>query len=628
MHTETAGNATTEPPALTQEPKKTLPVQCHGCGALSQTTVPDEAGYYDVSRKAVKQYLGLEVKEERIRGGSTDDIVKQALQSVDVEALAKQGINLKALLPERAPRPDLERAADKTPLCERCHNLIHHSTGNSIYHPSIESLQDTIEESPYKHNHVYHVLDAADFPMSLLPRLHALLDITLRTQNRRSKTVKYQHGRHTEMSFIISRSDLLAPNKEQVDSLMPYIKETLREALGRVGGRVRLGNVHCVSAKRAWWTKELKESIWKRGGAGWMVGKANVGKSQLFEAVFPKGRMDAPPPKHKISVNVFPKPQKYRTLEEAIAADESNEDFEDPNPLLPGRTTQPTEEFSPSPPQPETQFPSMPVVSSSQAPPPRPSASPSATAAANSSTSRASPAPTLNSTCSRPPPSLIMKSRVLPNNKSSNQANPFSSAVSSASPPRNVAPDEELIFLTYPFTPITPHLTATDKAVAVQTQAEDAPGVENIALPGTGATVKHAGAFQVRYDVTKARTGPLTRKEAVGLKVDRLPYRVQTPKVEEQLQTLDLREEPVNAMGNGRDEEMVSLAEAEAKWPVIDVYSPEGKFVGYRRPMNAWMLNKPKGDMKSRPRKSMKGAKKLEKSMRRERESRFRADRD
>ena len=52
------------------------------------------------------------------------------------------------------------------------------------------------------------------------------------------------------MSFIITRSDLLAPKKEQVDSLMPYIVEVLRDALGGTGENVRLGNVRCVSAKR------------------------------------------------------------------------------------------------------------------------------------------------------------------------------------------------------------------------------------------------------------------------------------------------------------------------------------------------------------------------------------------
>jgi hypothetical protein len=256
-------------------------------------------------------------------------------------------------------------------------------------------------------------------------------------------------------------------------------------------------------------------------------------------------------------------------------------------------------------------------------------------------------------------PDLIMKSRILPEQQVLRPGQSLLLGGFIRLTPRNVAPDEELVFLAYAFTPIAPHLTATDKAVAVQTQAEDAPNVENIAVPGTGAKIKHAGAFQVRYDVTKARTGPITSKVAVGLKVERLPYRVlgidiliegcgwvevavqvRTRQLfphpqdsrgngergegggfgslEQQLQSLDLRPEPVNVeKKKGGERE----GEVEPRWPVIDVYSPEGKFIGYRPPMNAWVLNKPKKETKSRPRKSMKGVKKMEKAMRRAKEA-------
>ncbi|EAQ83924.1 hypothetical protein CHGG_10328 [Chaetomium globosum CBS 148.51] len=550
LHTETVASVNVEPLALNNQPTKTLPLQCHGCGALSQTTVPDEAGYYDVSRKAVKRYLGLMQETDEEKPQETDQIVQQALQSVDVEALERQGINLKALLPEREPVVKAAPAVEKPPLCDRCHTLIHHASGNSIYHPSIESLRDTIDESPYKHNHVYHVLDAADFPMSLLSKLHGLLDVTLRTQNRRSKSVKYQHGRRIEMSFIISRSDLLAPQKAQVDSLMPYLKETLREALGRVGGRVRLGNVHCVSAKRGWWTKDLKEEIWKRGGT----------TASPIRVPFGSGRGE-----------LIDLPGLARSdLEYHITPSQRS--------------------------------------------------------------------------------SLIMKARVLPEQQVLKPGQSLLLGGFLRLTPRNTAAagDDELVFLAYAFTPLDAHTTATDKAVAVQTQAPDAPHVENIALPGTGAKIRHAGAFQLRYDVTKARTGPLTRKEAVGLKVDQLPYRVlgldilvegcgwvevvvqvRTRQLfpsggdggwgDGNMQTLDLRPEPVNVeKRRSREEEERGV---EARWPVIDVYSPEGAFIGYRSPMNAWMLNKPKRDTRARPRKSMKGAKKREKRERRAREA-------
>lgn len=204
-----------------------------------------------------------------------------------------------------------------------------------------------------------------------------------------------------------------------------------------------------------------------------------------------------------------------------------------------------------------------------------------------------------------------------------------------------------LVFLTYAFTPIVAHVTATDKAIAIQEQKEDAPIVENIALPGTGDKIKHAGSFKLAYDVTKRRAGPLTRRDAVGLNVDRLPFRVLSidlliegcgwVEIVAQVRTRQLFSKPAPRpqlapqnpdrlesleFSDFFDEDPVPPAEEKAdepNWPVVDVYSPEGRLIGSRPPMNGWLLNKPLiQDTKSRPRKSMKGAKKNEKRARRQ----------
>lgn len=59
---------------------------------------------------------------------------------------------------------------------------------------------------------------------------------------------------------------------------------------------------------------------------------------------------------------------------------------------------------------------------------------------------------------------------------------------------------------------------------------------------------------------------------------------------------------------------------AFAKWPTVEVHTPEGRFVDYRMPIHGWLNNKPlvkAVHKRSRPRKSMKGAKKQEKAGRR-----------
>ncbi|KAI0376157.1 hypothetical protein F5Y04DRAFT_267069 [Hypomontagnella monticulosa] len=657
IEAEAPSEAPLQPDAIAPEPfsLKGLPKQCRGCGALSQTAFPNQPGYFDVGRKAVRSYLRPENTD---RSRHEDKIYEDALKHFDHEELAKKGVDVDALALSMVPSETRQRPPPKVPLCDRCHFLLHNHTGQSIYHPSIESIRDTILESPYKYNHVYHVLDAADFPMSLLPQLSQFLDtMPLRTKNRRSRAGKFYGDQKTELSFVITRCDLLAPTKPQVDSLYPYLQEVLRDALGRTGRNVRLGNLIAVSAKRSWWTKELKEDIWKRAGAGWMVGKANVGKSQLFEAVFPKGRMDLTPSKHQITVDMHAK-----TSNESTSSTEDSETQPEPvQEIIEAQEAEELDEFSLLPPAPkETNYPEMPLVSDL----PGTTASPIRIPFGNGR-GELIDLPGLERTGLEQHVkeehrlSLIMRSRIVPEQMTLTPGRSLLVGGFIRITPREPAP----IMLTYSFTPIAPHVTRTDKAIGIQNQTGEV-NIENIAVPGTGEKTKLAGSFELKWDVTKQRTGPLTRKDAVGLKVERLPYRVlstdiliegvgwveitaqvrtkdlfkpkpksdvpseipesETPQEEKQLSALE-RLEALAAVPKKKPPPVSEPIEKdEPNWPVVDVYSPEGKFISCRRPMNGWILNKPKvsaASLKSRPRRSMKGMKKLEKKRRREREA-------
>jgi hypothetical protein len=604
-----------------------LPVVCSGCGALSQTAEPDQAGYYDLERKAVKTYLGL-LPEEKKRVRNEDLIVQDALKKLDLDKLGKVGAALKTLAPgpsdTETPPVTTSESVPSPPLCDRCHHLVHHNKGNPIFHPTIASIRETIEESPYKYNHIYHVIDAADFPMSLIPAINDLLDINLRSLNRRSRSGKFAKGRRTELSFIITRSDLLAPTKAQVDRLMPQLTQTLRTALGRRGRNIRLGNVWCVSAKNGWWHKELKEEVWKQGGASWMVGKVNVGKSRLFEAIFPKGRMDWKPPKDDISVEVFPDAFEATFVKPYV----SRSAGDDETSLLP-------------PAQEETNYPAMPLVSSL----PGTTASPIRVPFGNGRGELIDLPGLARSdleahVLEEHRSSLVMKHRVVPEQL---VVKPGKSILLGGLI-RITPKTPNLVFLGYSFTPLEAHVTSTEKAAAIQEQREDAPRVDSIAAPGTGERIKSAGEFELRYDITKQRAGPLTRKNAVNLDVDRLAFRIlgidiliegvgwvevvaqirakdleatqQAPESTtaepkesrnepEFLQTLDLLadEKPVPA----------EVEPATPNYPVIEVFSPDGKFIAHRPPINGWLMNKPKKqDIKKRPRPSMKGAAKRE----------------
>ncbi|KAI1878844.1 hypothetical protein JX265_003021 [Neoarthrinium moseri] len=644
------------------KPIRKLPAQCTGCGALSQTSHSDQPGYYDLGRKAVRTYVGLEqpkVRDRRQEEREEDEVFRKSIRSVDLAELEKLGVDVDDIAPTLAPalagEPETKQQPTpvKAPLCDRCHMLVHHQTGVSIYHPTIDSIRDTLSESPYKYNHVYHILDAADFPMSILPQIHSLLDLMpLRSKNRRSRAGKYFHGQKTEMSFIITRSDLLAPTKPQVDRLVPYLREVLRDALGRSGSDLRLGNIRCVSARRSWWTKELKEDIWKRGGAGWMVGKVNVGKSQLFEAVFPKGRMDWDPSGHQIKIDMHSKDEQSAAPEKDSAP--PTEDVDDG--LIAKLEADGVDELSLLPPAPaETQYPEMPIVSDL----PGTTASPIRVPFGNGK-GELIDLPGVERTGlekyvqEEHQKSLVMRSRIVPEQMVLKQGQSLLLGGLIRLTPRVPGP----IVLTYAFTPIKPHTTNTEKAIAIQAQTSEL-NVESIAAPGTGETIKHAGSFELKWDVTRERAGPITAKAAVGIKVDRLPYRVLATdiliegvgwvEVVAQVRTRELYEqrpvaadpapdsnpkeelsalEQLEAVSDGpkkrpapRREHQNQQPQGEPNWPVIDVFSPEGKFIASRRPMNGWLLNKPKvtaASQKSRPRKSMKGAKKLEKKRKRE----------
>lgn len=410
------------------------------------------------------------------------------------------------------------------------------------------------------------------------------------------------------MSFIITRSDLLAPQKDQVDSLMPYLVEVLRDALGRNAKDIRLGNVRCVSAKRDWWTAKLKEEIWNRGGGGWMVGKVNVGKSQLFSNVFPKGRMNAP---------------------EFMKTSEVSQP--DPNPLAPVEAIEELEPFDPDsllpPVMPEVNYPPMPLVSAL----PGTTASPIRVPYGNGRGELIDLPGLARGDLElhvQPEhrPDLVMRSRVCPEQ---HVIKPGKSLLLGGLI-RITPTTPDLIFLAYAFTPIPEHMTSTEKAIAIQEQREDAPKAHIIALPETAAKISSAGKFKLKWDVTKARTGPVTRREAGGVKVDALPFKVLSTDIliegcgwvelVAQVRKKDLERQ--TSAESARDSIGEENEVFEPNYPEVEVFSPEGRFVAARRPMNGWLLGGPKkapaNARKTRPRPSKTGEKKRLKAAKRD----------
>jgi hypothetical protein len=461
--------------------------------------------------------------------------------------------------------------------------------------------------------------------MSLIPRLHQLLHLTpQRSLNRRSKTGKFYHGRKNELSFIITRSDLLAPLKSQVDSLMPYLVSVLRDALGSMGRDVRLGNVRCVSAKRGWWTKELKEDIWNRGGGGWMVGKVNVGKSQLFESVFPKGgggiiKVDRPLLPTALDDHLAPAVNS--DLSRTIKVPGNSEYPPEVSEKFPETEVYDATSLLP-PLQPETDYPAMPLVSALPGTTASPIRVPFGYGKGELIDLPGLSRGDLELYVREPYRlSLVMRSRIRPEQ----QVVKFGQSLLIGGFVRITPMTPDAIILAYAFTPMSPHLTSTEKAIGIQTQQRES-GIQNIAIAGIGEKIKSAGKFSLKWDVTKQRSGPITAPIAASIKVNRLPYRVLSTDIliegcgwvelvaQVRTKPLELTSRSLKASGS----HSIDDAFTDLQWPEVEVFSPEGRFIAVRRPLGAWALSrqmKPATRMKGRPRRSMKGMKKKMKAL-------------
>jgi hypothetical protein len=628
------------PDARQKDGRLSLPTSCPGCGALTQEAHKSEAGFYSRSRKAVRTYL-RQGKSQTVEDAQKLEEGNKApeTQLDDTSTLERNG-GPEPAQPSHATEPGRDSSpitiTAPLPVCDRCHDLTYNSRGVPIAHPSIESLADSIAESPFRHNHVYHVLDAADFPLSLIPSIYRRLSLVQpRTQNRRSQ---HKFSTRPTISFIITRSDLLGPTKEMVDSLMPYFTSVLRTALGRSAEDIRLGNVHLVSSKRGWWTKDIKESIWKRGGGSWMVGKVNVGKSNLFEVLFPKGSTDRAPSYAELE-------QEVQCKTPSLGSDNTSEQSGNKLELLSETSLLP-------PPQPETPYPVLPLISSL----PGTTASPIRLPFGNNKGELIDlPGLTRGNLDSYVAPEhkldLVMTHRptVVQHNIKPGQSLLLGGGLVRITPTFNDA-ERDTVVLAYPFVPISAHITATEKAIGTQLQ-QRVSGIKSILRDGAGENMTSAGIFRLDTDVTKGRAGPVIR---AGVKVERLPFRVfatdillegvgwvelicqvrkrrqpppegTTMRQSEGGDALSHLDEPSVIRGRHEGGKPENSEDDGFPRPVVEVFTPEGKHVGQRKCMGAWLLwnrgrntrQKRKAINAARPRRSMKGVKKREKMLKR-----------
>ncbi|OKL61025.1 hypothetical protein UA08_03784 [Talaromyces atroroseus] len=608
------------PPTTVSLHADALPVSCPGCGAYAQTIEPTEPGYYGRTRKKAKK---LWHKRQQVIAKDKQTELTRDEKDVDGETGAGEELSehtMDNLVDESnltAATEYIQSTAEHTQICDRCHDLLHHNKGISAPSPSIDSIAAYLEESPHKSNRVYHIVDAADFPMSLISNIYEALELQdPRSKNRRARTEKYKHGKKlTTMSFVITRADLLAATKEQVDSLMNRVREIILKAMKMRRGDIRLGNVHMISAHRGWWTTRVKEEIREHGGGIWVVGKANVGKSSFIESCFPKDSKNL----EKIAELLESrKLQNHSKSTPDSDFDSSSPPLLDPEGLLPPA---PREEL----------WPTLPVVSSLPGTTVGPIRIPFGRGRGEVIDLPGLDRGTLQEfMLDEHKSELIMTKRVNPAEQlsiRSSQSLLIGGGLIRITP---IVP-ENCTVLAACFVPLEAHVTRTEKAVEIETGVrkyntgggDRGNSVIKPELLDDHTVIQHAGTFTLDTDVTLSHLPSIIKKkwddQNIKPNLNSLPYRVystdiliegcgwieltaqiRTKRQYQHRQTPDSEIPPYEEEGEGKTE--------EEGLPKVEVFTPLGKHVASRPPLETWNFIRDKRKADKRKGRYMSGS--------------------
>ncbi|KAJ1982485.1 nitric oxide associated protein 1 [Dimargaris xerosporica] len=279
---------------------------CPGCGAAFQTSNSRKPGYLPSIKSCEEATKGYEAYRQKV-DRSDHQHLSPADYQARYEALdeslrvyfpssAGSTVNTSLAHPvehdgtitdDTSPAPALEvssadsASADTKPLsesngpvvrrlvCKRCHDMTHHNRVETIWHNDVAKDPDILT---FMRNRpralVLHVVDIYDLPTSLLKGLTNYI------------------GSHHDVILVANKVDLL-PKDVHWNRVAVYLQRMLVDT-----GIHNVIAVHLVSARKVHGVRELcrdivelRQQLKHRHCDLYMVGRANVGKSELVNAM-------------------------------------------------------------------------------------------------------------------------------------------------------------------------------------------------------------------------------------------------------------------------------------------------------------------------------------------------------
>lgn len=225
-------------------------VICPGCGSAT-TEVPTRPGYIV---RSVNSAVPLLLQEKRRKEQEIYEATMASLDETTKETILPTETNSHIRLKDKDSR-------HKTPLCSRCHSLLHHSHIPANIEEDKASTFDVyskIRQDPDAL--VINVVDVMDFPLSLLP-------------------LRKHIGTRPRIIHVFSRIDVLYIKPLTSQDVKPRLLRTLESLLGDD----RPFDVRVISALKGWEVTSLANSLRMRRKDTniYFVGSANAGKSSL-----------------------------------------------------------------------------------------------------------------------------------------------------------------------------------------------------------------------------------------------------------------------------------------------------------------------------------------------------------